>query len=29
MAIRLKLNSITQIIEPEINNYYGKLYSSK
>jgi hypothetical protein len=29
MTIRLKLNSITQTLEPEINNYYGKLYSGK
>ena len=29
MALRLKLNSITLTIEPEINNYYGKLYSAK
>jgi len=29
LAIRLKLTSITQTIEPEINNYYGKLYSTK
>ncbi|HZY25609.1 MAG TPA: hypothetical protein VFE71_07270, partial [Bacteroidales bacterium] len=29
LATRLKLTSIIQIIEPEINNYYGKLYSTK
>lgn len=29
MAIRLKLNSLVQTLEPEINNYYGKLYSAK
>jgi hypothetical protein len=29
MAVRLKLNSIILTIEPEINNYYGKLYSAK
>ena len=29
MTVRLKLNSITQTLEPEINNYYGKLYSAK
>jgi hypothetical protein len=29
MTVRLKLNSITQTLEPEINNYYGKLYSGK
>ena len=29
LATRLKLTSITQTIEPEINNYYGKLYSTK
>jgi hypothetical protein len=29
MAVKLKLNSIVLTIEPEINNYYGKLFSSK
>jgi hypothetical protein len=29
LAMRLKLNAIIQTIEPAINNYYGKLYSSK
>ena len=29
MSVRLKLNSITSTIEPEINNYYSKLYSAK
>jgi len=29
MAVKLKLSSIVLKIEPEINNYYGKLYSSK
>ena len=29
LAMRLKLNTITLTIEPEINNYYGKLYSAK
>jgi hypothetical protein len=29
MAIRLKLDSLSKTMEPEINNYYGKLYSSK
>jgi hypothetical protein len=29
MAVRLKLNTIILTIEPEINNYYGKLYSAK
>jgi hypothetical protein len=29
MAVKLKLNSIVLTIEPDINNYYGKLYSSK
>jgi hypothetical protein len=29
LATKLKLDSITQTIEPEINNYYGKLYSTK
>ncbi len=27
MAVRLKLDSLSQIIEPAVNNYYGKLYS--
>jgi hypothetical protein len=29
MAVRLKLDSLIKTIEPEINNYYGKLYSAK
>jgi hypothetical protein len=29
LAVKLKLDSITKTLEPEINNYYGKLYSSK
>jgi len=29
MAVKLKLNSIVLTLEPQINNYYGKLYSSK
>jgi hypothetical protein len=29
MAVKLKLDSISATMEPEINNYYGKLYSSK
>ena len=29
MAVRLKLTSIIQSIEPDINKYYGKLYSTK
>ncbi|MEI6048536.1 MAG: DUF2723 domain-containing protein [Bacteroidota bacterium] len=29
MAVRLKLNSVTLTVEPEINKYYSKLYSSK
>lgn len=29
LAVKLKLTSITLKIEPEINNYYGKLYSTK
>ena len=29
MSMRLKLDSITKTLEPEINNYYGKLYSAK
>jgi hypothetical protein len=27
MSVKLKLDSVTAIIEPEINNYYSKLYS--
>ncbi len=29
LSMKLKLDSITKIVEPEINNYYGKLYSAK
>ena len=29
LAVKLKLNSITLKIEPEINNYYGKLFFHK
>ncbi|HUX56683.1 MAG TPA: DUF2723 domain-containing protein [Bacteroidales bacterium] len=29
MSMRLKMDSLTGIIEPEINNYYSKLYSVK
>ncbi|MCX6255165.1 MAG: DUF2723 domain-containing protein [Bacteroidia bacterium] len=29
MAVKLKLTSLIAIIEPEINNYYSKLYSVK
>jgi hypothetical protein len=29
LAVKLKINSITLTLEPEINNYYGKLYSAK
>jgi hypothetical protein len=29
MSVNLKLTNITTIIEPEISNYYGKLYSTK
>lgn len=29
MSVNLKLANITAIIEPEISNYYGKLYSTK
>ena len=29
LAGKLKLNSIVSVVEPEINNYYSKLYSSK
>jgi tetratricopeptide (TPR) repeat protein len=29
MSVRLKMNSLVLTIEPEINKYYGKLYSSK
>ncbi len=29
MSVEFKLTKITSIIEPEINNYYGKLYSKQ
>jgi hypothetical protein len=29
MSVSLKLNSITSAVEPDINNYYSKLYSVK
>lgn len=29
LAMKLKLNTILLTLEPDINNYYGKLYSSK
>jgi hypothetical protein len=29
VAHRLKLTSVSLTLEPEINNYYGKLYSAK
>ncbi len=29
MSLKLKLTSITSTVEPVINNYYGKLYSTK
>jgi hypothetical protein len=29
LSVSLKLNSVTSIVEPEINNYYSKLYSVK
>lgn len=29
MSVKLKLTSVTLIVEPEINNYYSKLYSTK
>jgi hypothetical protein len=29
MAVRLKLNTIVSTLEPDINSYYGKLYSAK
>ena len=29
MSVSLKFSNITAIVEPEISNYYGKLYSSK
>jgi hypothetical protein len=28
MSVRLKLESLTAVIEPEINNYYSRLYST-
>jgi hypothetical protein len=27
LSVRLKLDSVLSVLEPEINNYYGKLYS--
>jgi len=29
MSVKLKLNSITSVIEPDMNNYYSRLYSAK
>jgi hypothetical protein len=29
LSVQLRLTSLTTVIEPEINNYYGKLYSAK
>lgn len=29
LSVKLKLTSITAVVEPELNNYYSKLYSSK
>jgi hypothetical protein len=29
LSVKLKLTSITAIVEPDINNYYSKLYSTK
>jgi hypothetical protein len=29
MAVRMKLNTIVSTLEPDINSYYGKLYSAK
>ena len=29
MSVKLKLDSLTAIVEPEISNYYSKLYSQK
>ncbi len=29
LALKLKLDNIILIVEPELNNYYGKLYSTK
>jgi Protein O-mannosyl-transferase TMEM260-like len=29
LSVKLKLDSVTAIVEPEINNYYSKLYSVK
>jgi hypothetical protein len=29
LSVSLKLNSVTLAVEPEINNYYSKLYSVK
>jgi len=29
LSVKLKLDSVTAVVEPEINNYYSKLYSVK
>ena len=29
MSVKLKLDSLTAMVEPDINNYYSKLYSTK
>jgi hypothetical protein len=29
MSVKLKLDSITSVVEPEMNNYYSRLYSAK
>ena len=29
MSVKLKLDSVTALVEPDLNNYYGILYSKK
>ena len=29
LSVKLKLDSLTAVVEPDINNYYSKLYSVK
>ena len=29
LSVRLKMTSITTAVEPELNNYYSKLYTAK
>ena len=29
LSVKLKLDSLTAVVEPDINNYYSRLYSVK